>query len=117
MNKDMVSNFLIAVCIGFVLWIVVSIVDVQIHNGNPNHEYSEANAIVLLTELGEMCSPKVETKCCLVTDCVYRNGNGLWEVVCCDTDGNEWAYWSDNPIKVSDIVQIYICRGEIIDAK
>lgn len=117
MNKDMVSNFLITVCIGFMLWIVASIVDIQIHNGNPNHEYSRANAIVLLTELGEHISPKVETKCCLVTDCVYRNGNGLWEVVCQDIDGNEWAYWSDNPIKEDKLVQIYICRGEIIDAK
>lgn len=106
-----------AVAVGFLVWVLMSIVDIDVHNGDSNHEYSEANAIVLLTELGEMCSPKVETKCCLVTDCVYRNGNGLWEVVCCDTDGNEWAYWSDNPIKENKLVQIYICRGEIIDAK
>ena len=105
------------ICAAIMLWVIISIVDVQIHNSDSSYEYSKANAIQLLIELGEYTSPKVKIKHTRVVDCDYCKVNGLYEVVCRDTDGNDWAYWSDTEMETNGYITLYIRKGEVIDAK
>ena len=102
------------VAVVWMLWVLVSIVDIDVHNGNPNHHYSKANFVVLMCNIAPKAQIKEEV--CLVVNCTqYANG---YEIVVRDLDGNEWAYMDSNYVRPNELIEV-VFDGEnrIVDAK
>lgn len=103
-----------AVAVGFLVWVLVSIVDIDVHNGNPNHEYSKANFVVLMCNIAPKAQIKEEV--CLVVDCTqYANG---YEVCVRDLNGNEWAYMDSNYVCPNELIEVFFDgENRIVDVK
>lgn len=84
------------------LWVVISTMEVIIHNGNENYEYSKANLWVLMTES--------TTETVTVVECTPQ-GN-YYEVTVEDSKGNLWAYYDDEPKEMGDTLRESYAKGE-----
>jgi len=91
------------VAYAFLLWGVLSTVDVAIHNSDADYTYSKAN----LYEVLDRFAPTITTyeQPCLVVSCEMGK-DGLFEVVVRDINGNEYAYWDDNKQEPNDILDV-----------
>ena len=113
MMKKIVDVLLVV----FLLWVLVSTIDIDIHNENPNHHYSVANFYeVLLTVDAQIKPSPTTTEVVLVVECSSTE-DGLYEVVVRDTDGNDWVYYDDTPQSIHDILAITFREKEIVDVK
>lgn len=99
------------------LWVMVSTLDVCIHNGNPNYEYSRANFYEVLLAIDAQIKSPTETKVVLVVDCEYDKATGWYEVTVRDLDGNDWAYYDDEQQAVNDILTVTYREMEIIEVR
>ena len=85
-------------------WLAVSTAEVFVANTSEKpYEYCKANAWVLITT--ERCEMRV-VDCCPVDD--------YYEVVVVDIKGDEYAYYSDSPETISEIVTVVIIDDEIV---
>lgn len=91
-----------AIGIVILVWIIISAIEVNIYNGNENHEYSRSNVFVIMTET------KSETV--TVVECIPE-GN-YYEVTVEDSKGNLWAYYDDEPQTMGTTLRESYAKGE-----
>lgn len=111
-----VKGIVLALLTMWFVWVMVSTVDVCVHNGNPNYEYSRANFYEVLLAIDAQIKSPTETKAVLVVDCTkYANG---YEVVVRDLDGNDWAYIDSDYVCPNEVIEV-VFDGEnrIVDVK
>lgn len=112
MKKQIVGVLLVA----WMLWVLVSTIDINIHNGDSNHHYSATNFYEVLLAVDAQIKPPTTTEVVLVVDCSPTE-DGLYEVIVRDTDGNDWAYYDDTPQSIHDILTVTFREKEIVDVK
>lgn len=51
-DKKRFAGFIVGtICFAIIAWVILSIIDVNIHNGTPGYEYSDANIFKFLLDI------------------------------------------------------------------
>lgn len=95
------------VIIAILTWVVLSTMEVQVHNLDVDYVYNKANLWVLISAH--------------TTDMIVRDCQGVpsddYEVTVEDIEGNLYAYIDTEPREIGSVLRITMSGDEIINAR
>lgn len=95
--KQKTEIIIYTICTVALLWLILSWIDICIHNGNHNPKYGKWNILVWVMET------ETENNSCTVVACEPTNGN--YRITIEDAKGNLWAYYDGDTREIGESIE------------